>query len=245
VNRVLIIGATSAIAEATARLLAERGSELLLVGRSIPRLTAIAQDLKVRGASRVTVQDLDANDLMAHAAVLKRAEQQLADLDTAIVAYGSLSDQEACERSALLTARELMTNAVSVAALLTQMAEGFAVRRHGTIVVISSVAGDRGRQSNYVYGSAKALVSTFLSGLRQRLHAANVNVITVKPGLVDTPMTESSRKGLLWAKPDRIAQGIIDAIDRSRSTVYLPGFWRPVMWVIRALPEPVLRWLHI
>jgi decaprenylphospho-beta-D-erythro-pentofuranosid-2-ulose 2-reductase len=241
----LIIGATSAIAEATARAMAERGSAFFLVGRSIPRLTVIAQDLKVRGASQVDVQALDANDLTAHGAVLERAEQRLAHLDTAIVAYGHLSDQQACEQSAMLTVQELMTNAVSVAALLTRMAERFAVRRHGTIVVISSVAGERGRQSNYVYGSAKALVSTFLSGLRQRLHAANVRVITVKPGLVDTPMTESSRKGWLWAKPDVIAYGIVAAIDRSRSTVYLPGFWRPVMWAIRALPEPILRRLHI
>jgi decaprenylphospho-beta-D-erythro-pentofuranosid-2-ulose 2-reductase len=114
-----------------------------------------------------------------------------------------------------------------------------AQRRAGTIAVISSVAGDRGRGSNYVYGSAKALVTAFLSGLRQRLVKCGVTVVTIKPGFVDSPMTAAFAKGPLWARPERIAAGIVRAIDRHSGTVYLPGFWRPIMWVIRTIPERV------
>jgi short-subunit dehydrogenase len=154
-----------------------------------------------------------------------------------LIAHGTLSDQKACEGSVELTLREINTNALSVVALLTLIANRLAQRRAGTIAVISSVAGDRGRGSNYVYGSAKALVTAFLSGLRQRLGKCGVNVVTIKPGFVDTPMTAAFDKGMLWAQPERIAHGIVRALDRNSSTVYLPGFWRPIMLVIRAIPE--------
>ena len=111
--------------------------------------------------------------------------------------------------------------------------------------MISSVAGDRGRQSNYVYGSAKSLVTTFTSGLRQRLYKYGVSVITVKPGFVDTPMTAAFPKGPLWAQPERIAQGIVRAIDRSSTIVYLPGFWRPIMGIIRTIPERIFQRLSL
>ncbi len=239
-RRVLIVGAASAIAEATARLLAERGDALFLVARRPDALQALAQDLTVRGARQVGVHRMDATDLAAHAAMLDAAERTLGGLDTVLVAYGTLSDQHACERSAELTVRELMNNGVSVAALLTLIAQRLtAGGAGGTIAVISSVAGDRGRQSNYVYGSAKALVSTFLSGLRQRLRPAGISVITIKPGFVDTPMTAAFRKGALWAKPQQVARGIVRAIDRGTAVTYLPAFWRPVMFLIRAVPERV------
>jgi decaprenylphospho-beta-D-erythro-pentofuranosid-2-ulose 2-reductase len=238
-RKTLIIGATSAIAEATARMLAERGDALYLVARNEPRLAAIAADLSVRGSPRVGCEVLDANDVAAHESMLARAESFLAGCDSVLIAHGTLSDQKACESSVELTLRELNTNALSVVALLTRIANLMAQRRAGTIAVISSVAGDRGRGSNYVYGSAKALVTAFLSGLRQRLGKCGVNVVTIKPGFVDTPMTAACAKGPLWAHPQRIAAGIVRAIDRNSSTVYLPGFWRPIMWVIRTIPERV------
>ena len=111
--------------------------------------------------------------------------------------------------------------------------------------MISSVAGDRGRQSNYVYGSAKALVSAFMSGLRQRLHRSGVAVITIKPGFVDTPMTAAFQKGALWAKPDQIARGIVKALDRGRDVVYLPAFWRPIMLIVRSVPETIFKRLAL
>lgn len=236
-RRVLIIGATSAIAEATARLLAGRGDALYLVARNEARLAAIAADLSIRGSPSVGCDVLDANDFAAHESMLARAESFLAGYDTVLIAHGTLSDQKACEGSVELTLREINTNALSVVALLTRVADRLAQRREGTIAVISSVAGDRGRGSNYVYGSAKAMVTAFLSGLRQRLGKCGVNVVTLKPGFVDTPMTAAFTKGPLWAQPERIARGIVRALDRPSGTVYLPGFWRPVMLIIRAIPE--------
>jgi decaprenylphospho-beta-D-erythro-pentofuranosid-2-ulose 2-reductase len=239
VSKVLIVGAGSAIAEAVARIYAERGAALYLVARKADVLATIAADLKVRGAAVVGTETMDAGDIAAHQGMLSRASDALGGLDIALIAYGTLSDQKACEQSAELTVAELHTNAISTAALLTLIAAQFEARKAGAIAVISSVAGDRGRQSNYVYGSAKALVTAFLSGLRQRLRPSGVAVITVKPGFVDTPMTAAFRKGLLWAKPAQVAAGIVRAIDRSANVVYLPRFWGLIMLVIRSIPERV------
>ena len=244
-RKVLIVGAASAIAQATARIFAASADSIFLVGRNPQLLAAIAADLKVRGAPAVGFEQMDVNDFAAHEAMLARAEQSMNGLDTVLIAHGTLSDQKACESSVELTLRELATNGVSVIALLTRIAARFESRRAGTIVVISSVAGDRGRQSNYVYGSAKALVSAFLSGLRQRLHKSGVAVITIKPGFVDTPMTAALPKGALWAQPEQVAFGIVRAIDRSSTVVYLPGFWRPIMFIIRAVPERIFRSLRL
>jgi short-subunit dehydrogenase len=233
------MGATSAIAEAAARILAARGDSLYLVGRRADALESIAADLKVRGAPLVAFEILDANDVRSHEPMLARATQALSGLDTVLVAYGTLSDQKACQASAELTVQELTTNAISIVAFLTLVAEQFEPRKSGTIAVISSVAGDRGRASNYVYGSAKALVTAFLSGMRQRLSKSGVAVITIKPGFVDTPMTATFTKGALWAKPHTVAAGIVRAIDRSAAVVYLPFFWWPIMAVIRAIPERI------
>jgi decaprenylphospho-beta-D-erythro-pentofuranosid-2-ulose 2-reductase len=245
VKKVLIVGATSAIAQAVARMFAERKSSLFLVGRNEMALASIAADLKVRGAQTVGTLTFDTNDFAEHGAMLDRAEQLLGALDVVLIAHGTLSDQQVCEHSVECTLHELNTNGVSVVALLTLVAGRLEPRRKGSIVVISSVAGDRGRQSNYVYGSAKALVTAFMSGLRQRLYKSGVAVITIKPGFVDTPMTAKFRKGLLWAKPQRIAKGIVRAIERSTPVSYLPGFWRPIMFIIRAVPESIFRRLKL
>jgi short-subunit dehydrogenase len=245
VRKVLVVGAGSAIAEAACRIFAARGDSLYLVARNKDVLAAAAADLEVRGAHAVGAETLDANDLPAHAAMIERAESFMGGLDTVLLAHGTLSDQKACEASVETTLRELSTNGISVVALLTRIAERFERQRAGTIAVISSVAGDRGRQSNYVYGAAKALVTTYTSGLRQRLYKSGVAVITVKPGFVDTPMTAAFAKGALWAKPDRIATGIVRAIDRSATVVYLPAFWRPIMFIIRTIPESLFRRLKL
>lgn len=245
-RRILIIGATSAIAEATARIFATRGDALFLVGRNGEHLKAIAADLGVRGAPRAATAVLDVTDFAAQQAVLDQAERELGGLDIALIAHGTLSDQPACQASVEVTRREFDINAISTIALLTALANRFETRKQGTLAVISSVAGDRGRQSNYVYGAAKAAVSTFLSGLRQRLAKSNVQVLTVKPGFVDTPMTAGiANKGPLWAKPDRIAAGIVRAIDRRRNVVYLPWFWELIMLVIRHIPEPIFKKLKL
>lgn len=244
-RRVLIIGAASAIAEATARRFAAAGDALFLVGRDETRLRRIAADLDVRGAVRTAVASLDVADIDGHAAMLERATRELGGLDTVLIAHGTLADQTECEHSVEVMRREFEVNAIATMALLTPLANRFAEQRGGTIAVIGSVAGDRGRASNYVYGAAKAAVMTFLSGLGQRLAKDSVNVLTIKPGFVDTPMTRDFAKNAFWATPDRIAEGIVRAMERRRAVVYLPGFWRTVMFAIRHLPEAVFRRLRL
>ena len=244
-QKILIIGATSAIAEATARRWAARGAALFLVGRKAERLEQIAADLRVRGAASVACQAQDACARDAHETMLCAAEQAMGGLDVALIAHGSLPDQKACEASVELTLEEIDTNALSVIALLTRLATRFEAQGHGSLAVISSVAGDRGRQSNYVYGAAKGMLTLFLQGLRNRLAKKGVHVLTVKPGFVDTPMTASFKKGALWASPDAIAQGIVSAIDKKRDVVYLPGFWWLIMTLIRHIPERIFKKLSL
>ncbi|QDI04683.1 SDR family oxidoreductase [Xanthomonas cerealis pv. cerealis] len=237
-QRVLIIGATSAIAEATARRYAARGAAIHLLGRQAARLEAIAADLSVRGA-KSSVGVLDVNDGAQHGAVLDAAWSALGGVDVVLIAHGTLPDQAACDASVALSLREFATNGTSTIALCAALAPRLAAG--ATLAVISSVAGDRGRASNYLYGSAKAAVSAYLSGLGQRLRPAGINVLTIKPGFVDTPMTAAFKKGALWAKPDQIAQGIVRAVDRRRAVAYLPGFWWAIMFIITFIPEFVFR----
>jgi len=235
--RVFIAGATSAIAQATARLLAARGASFCLVARDPVKLASVEADLRARGASRVasTVADLD--DFARHPALLDEALAVLGGLDMVFVAHGTLPVQAECERSFARTLAAMNTNFLGAISLAGEAANRLG--RGGTIVVIGSVAGDRGRGSNYVYGAAKGGLAVFLEGLRHRLHASGVNVVTVKPGFVDTPMTRKFAKGPLWASPDTVARGIVRAIDRRAGVVYVPGFWRFIMAVIRALPDRI------
>ena len=244
-QKILIIGATSAIAEATARIWAARGAALFLVGRRAERLETIAADLRVRGAVSVACFAMDACDTGAHAAMIDSATTALGGLDVALIAHGSLPDQKACEASVEQTLKEIDINGLSVIALSTRLAEQFEKQGKGSLAVISSVAGDRGRQSNYVYGAAKGMVTLFLQGLRHRLWRKGVQVLTIKPGFVDTPMTADFAKSSLWAKPEDIARGIVNAIDKKRDEVYLPGFWWMIMTIIRHLPEALFKRLSL
>jgi decaprenylphospho-beta-D-erythro-pentofuranosid-2-ulose 2-reductase len=244
-KRILIVGATSAIAEAVAREFARRGDALVLVARDARRLQTVAEDLRVRGATACETLLFDARALETHGGLVQQATERLGALDAALIAHGTLSDQHACEQSLELLREEFAVNALSVMSLCTLLANQFESQRHGTIVVLSSVAGDRGRQSNYVYGAAKAAVSTFASGLRQRLYPKGVAVVTVKPGFVDTPMTAAFPKNALWASPARVARDIVRAIDRGAPILYTPWFWRPIMMLIRAVPERSFRRLRL
>lgn len=240
-NNVLIIGAASAIAEATARIFAERGANLLLTGRNRARLESLAADLQLRGAQRVATFIMDVNETGLHEELLTHADQAFGDIDIVLIASGTLAGQRQCQASPELTIEELNTNCINVIALLTLLANRFEKRKKGCIAVISSVAGDRGRQSNYVYGTAKAALSTFLQGLRNRLSRSGVQVLTIKPGFVATPMTAGFKKGFLWAQPSQIAKGIVRGIDRKSDIIYLPFFWRAIMTVIKLIPEKIFK----
>ena len=244
-TKILVIGATSAIAEHCARIWAARGDGLYLVARNEESLKTIAADLRVRGAKETQSHYMDLNEMDGHAAMLDAAEAAMGGIDTVLIAHGTLSNQKACEQSVRETLAEINTNALSTISLLTHIANRFEAKQAGTIAAISSVAGDRGRASNYVYGSAKAMVTAFTSGLRQRLHKSNVAVVTIKPGFVDTPMTASFKKGLLWAKPVDVAAMIVRAIDKRKDEVYVPAFWWAVMVIIKNLPEKIFLKLNL
>ena len=218
-KRVLILGATSAIAEQTARQLTAQGASLYCIGRNEQKLQAILADLQVRcgGDQKVAGISSDLTDSSGHENLIAEAERELGGLDAVLIAHGSLPDQAACEQSVALTLQEIELNALSVISLLTILANRFEKQQQGVLAVISSVAGDRGRQSNYVYGAAKGMVTLFMQGLRNRLSKSGVSVVTIKPGFVDTPMTAGFDKGgPLWAKPETIARGIIKSMQKGK-----------------------------
>lgn len=236
-RKVLIVGATSAIAEAVARRLAVRGDSLLLAGRDATRLDAIAADLRVRGAPQAHIGILDVARSDEHARFVEDAWRTHGPFDIVLIAHGTLPDQQACEASVERTLAEMNVNFIGTVSLLTVIANRMQERKSGTIAVITSVAGDRGRQSNYVYGAAKGGVSLFLQGLRHRLAPVGVKVVDIKPGFVDTPMTAAFPKGGLWATPARVAKDIVRALDRGTAVLYTPWFWRGIMWIVRAVPN--------
>ncbi|SDK79413.1 Short-chain dehydrogenase [Franzmannia pantelleriensis] len=239
-KRVILFGATSAIAEQTARQLVAQGASLYCVGRNPDKLTALIDDLKVRAGSQQCIDGCVADlvDHSRHEHLINDATHVLGEVDGVLIAHGTLPVQQACEADVAMTRKEIETNALSVISLLTLLANLFEQQQRGVIAVISSVAGDRGRQSNYVYGAAKGMLTLFLQGLRNRLAKANVDVVTIKPGFVDTPMTADFNKaGPLWAKPDQVAKGIIKAMQRGKDEVYILWFWRWIMLFIRHIPE--------
>jgi decaprenylphospho-beta-D-erythro-pentofuranosid-2-ulose 2-reductase len=245
VKKILIIGATSAIAKATARIWAKTGNELFLVARNEQLLESMQKDLLIRGASRVNIYQIDFRNFEKHSLMLEQAFKTLGEIDIVLIAHGTLSNQVECEHSVELMLEEIKINALSVLALLTPLAKYFELQKNGVIAVIGSVAGDRGRQSNYVYGSAKGMLAIFLSGLRQRLHPFGVAVINLKPGFIDTPMTKNFKKGILWSSPEKIAPQIIQACNRKNGDVYLPFFWFYILAIIKIIPEFIFRKMRL
>lgn len=244
-KRVLILGASSAIAEHTARLFAARGDQLVLVARNAQRLKTISDDLRVRGAKDCDFRVAVLSDTASHTDLLHEATALLGGLDIVLIAYGTLGDQKAGEHDFAKALQELQINCLSVLSLLTLVANQLEQQGYGCIAVISSVAGDRGRQSNYIYGTAKGALTIFLQGLRNRLGKTKVQVLTIKPGFVDSPMTKEFKKGALWVKPAVIAQGIVKAIDKRKDVVYLPFFWRYIMFIIKLIPEKFFKRLSL
>jgi decaprenylphospho-beta-D-erythro-pentofuranosid-2-ulose 2-reductase len=232
----LVLGATSSIAIATMRRLAGPKTHFMLVARNSNRLTAVAQDLMTRGAMAVDTWVMDLDDTTGHAEMLTAAAQRLPTIDLALIAHGVLGDQEAAEADFEVAAAILHTNFISTVSLLTWLANYCQDRKGGTLAVISSVAGDRGRKSNYVYGASKGALNIFLDGLRNRIDRDGVQVLTIKPGFVATPMTAHVPKNALFASPDQVARGILKAVERRRDVVYVPWFWFWIMTLVCAIP---------
>lgn len=244
-NGALIIGATSAIAVAAARRFAADGTPLVLVARDGEKLETMAADLKVRGARTVETITLDVRQTDRLAEVVDAAFAVLPTIDLVLVAHGTLVDQEAAECDVATALEGIQVNFTSVVALLTLIAPRLQKAGRGTIAVIGSVAGDRGRRKNFVYGAAKGGLDVYLSGLRNSLASSGVRVVTIKPGFVDTPMTAHLPKNALFAAPETVGDGIYAAIRGGRDVVYLPWWWRPIMSVIKAIPEVVFKRLNI
>jgi len=245
-RRVLIVGATSAIAQAVARQYALQRAHLALVARDEQKLAAVAADLSVRGAARLSSFLWDARQWEKAAEVVRWAQQELGTLEVVLIAHGSLPLQEQLWHAPERSLEEFHVNATSVVALLSHLVPLLERQRQGVVGVISSVAGERGRQQMAVYGAAKAAVTAFTAGVRGYLYRYNVRVITIKPGFVDTPMTAHLRKNLLFASASGVGKRIYRALEHGRPDIlYVPWWWRPVMALVRSLPEAVWKRLRI
>lgn len=245
-QKILIIGATSAIAVACARLWAAQQAAFFLVGRNSNKLEQTKADLLARGATEVHSFIMDINQLDQHPLLLEQAFKNLVQVDSVLIATGTLPNQDACEQDVTIVLQEFTNNGLSSIALLTLLANRMEQQGFGTIAVISSVAGDRGRGSNYLYGTAKAALSTFCEGLRSRLFKKGVQVLTIKPGFVATPMTLGlPLPKLLVATPEKVASDIVNGIKHGKDVLYTPWFWQYIMLIIRLTPQAVFKRLKL
>jgi decaprenylphospho-beta-D-erythro-pentofuranosid-2-ulose 2-reductase len=236
--QIAIFGATSAIAADVARLYAARGARLYLVGRSAEKLAALVAELgpAVIGSA---LQDFDRTEDAG--ACVEAAFNALSRCDVALIAHGLLGDQRQSETQLTAAEEIARTNYLSVIALLIPLANRLERQAAGQLAVLSSVAAERGRPRNYTYAAAKSALNVYLQGLRSRLYSAGVQVHTLKLGPVDTPMTATHRKNLLFARSPEVARSIIRAIERGAAESFVPGYWRPIMFAVRNLPEFVFQ----
>ncbi len=242
---VLIIGATSTIARAIAVELAQQGKALHLAGRDAAEVERTAQDLAIRYQAPVSWSQFEATAYETHADFFEKAIAQMGQLEGVILSLGELGDQVQAQADFNQAQRIIASNYVGVVSILTYVANYLEQQCQGYIIGISSVAGDRGRQSNYIYGSAKGALSLFLQGLRSRLAKVGVQVLTVKPGFVDTKMTFGKSGMFLVAKPEQVAKAILRARDRRKNIAYVPWFWFWIMLIIQAIPEPIFKKLKL
>lgn len=242
----LVVGATSGMGQAIARRLAQEGIPLILAGRDMEALERQAKDLQVRFRIDVEVRAFEALRFESHAEFWKRCVEHFdGELEGVMLCHGEMPEQEDAARDFSVARRMIDINYVSMVSLLNLAAQHFEQRGHGWIAALSSVAGDRGRPSNYLYGSTKSALSAVLSGMRARLDGRGIVVVDVRPGFVDTGLTWGRPGMFLVASPDRVARDVIRGITRNRAIVYTPCFWLGIMFIIRAIPEFVFRKLKL
>jgi len=242
-KKIMVFGACSAIAQETIKCFAREDADLFLIDLSLHRLEAVRDDVIARtgSKSKFFLDTMNALDFAQHESLINKVIKQMNGLDAVLIAHGTLPDQQKAQLSAELTLREFAINCTSVISLITIIANYFEQKGEGTIAVISSVAGDRGRQSNYIYGAAKGGVTRFLQGLRNRLSTKGIKVITIKPGLVDTPMTAGVKKNPLFSSAEVVGKGIYKSMRSGKDVVYLPSYWRLIMWVVIHIPEGIFK----
>ena len=244
--RTLILGANSAIARAVAEILAGKGDELYLASRNYDETKRLASHLNVKCGIKTYAARFDATDYDSHGPFFGQVLKEMGEVDRVLIAFGYLGDQERAIRDFSEARKIIEINYMGAVSILTHIVPYMEERGKGVIAAISSVAGDRGRGSNFPYGSAKGALSIYLSGLRNRLHKKGVKVITIKPGFVDTPMTAHlDLPKRLVSRPERVARDIVKAMERGGDEVYTPGYWRLIMAVIKAIPEPIFKRLNL
>jgi short-subunit dehydrogenase len=234
---VLILGATSSIARHAAAALARRGRPLFLAARDAVELERMAADLRIRYGASIACEPFDAEDYDNHGAFFEEVLKRSGGLAGVVLTFGYLGEQERAARDFRECERVIARNFTGAVSVLNLCADYLESRRGGFVVAVSSVAGDVGRQSNYLYGAAKAGLNVYLQGLRNRLHLSGVRVVTIKPGFVDTPMTFGRPRLFLVASPRTVGERIARAAERGNEVVYVPWFWHPVMLTLRLLPE--------
>lgn len=240
---VLILGANSDVAESLAKLLATKGHELILAGRSKEKLAALKSDLEIRSNAVCDIVEFDAEKIDNHNNFYNSINKKP---DWVICAFGQLVEQDDTLENADLTNKSYLVNMLGAISILDIIANDFGNRKAGVIVGISSVAGDRGRASNYTYGSAKAGFTAYLSGLRNRLYKSGVHVVTVKPGFIKTKMTSHLElPNILTASPEEVADKIEKAIRKKSDVIYVKWFWRYIMMIIKAIPEGIFKKLNL
>lgn len=242
---VLIVGATSAIARALSRKLAAAGHDLYLAARDTDELRRLCADLHTRYRVHVAFSVFDIEDTASHDMLLAAVDETLGGLGGIVLASGALGDGTRIREDDAMAAHVLAVNFTGPALLLGRCARMLEAKGHGFIIGITSVAGDRGRQSNYTYGAAKGGLALYLQGLRNRLYRAGVHVMTVKPGFVDTAMTYGLPGMFLVASPEDVATNIMRGLKRRRNVLYTPWFWFGIMWIIRHIPERIFKRLSL
>jgi len=235
----LILGAASDISIALAKKFAAEKYAIQLAARDVSRLQPLVSDMAIRYNCNATLHEFDALKSDTHASFFEGLDPKP---DLVICVFGYLGNHELACKDWQEALRIINSNYTGALSILNIVANAYEQKKQGTIVGISSVAGERGRQSNYIYGSAKAGFTAYLSGLRNRLFKSGVHVVTVKPGFVYTRMTENlTLPKMLTARPDEVAEGVYAAVVKKKNTVYIKWFWRWIMMVIRSIPEPVFK----
>ncbi|MGQ9819182.1 MAG: SDR family NAD(P)-dependent oxidoreductase [Candidatus Kapaibacteriales bacterium] len=242
-KKICIFGATSAIAQSLIHYLEGSDVSFVLFGRDLDKLEIVKRDILARSEAKVFVEKFEAKDFNMHIAYVEKAESLLGGLDLSIIAYGWLPDNKKLESCPELIIENFLVNSYSIISIASIIANLFEKKGQGTLAVITSVAGDRGRRTNYFYGSAKSSLDVFLEGLRHRFTKTNVSVITIKPGIVDTPMTSNLSKNILFSSPETVAKDIFEAIIHNRPVIYSPFYWKYLMFIIKLLPRPLFNQL--
>ncbi len=238
---VLVLGATSPIARRLAQRYAEAGRAVFVTARDAEEAQGIAADLRIRYQVDAGSAAFDATDFDAHPALVEQAEERVGTLTVAVVAFGEMGEQSQSESEFARARSVIDTNFTGAASICEAIAARMVVNGGGSIVGLASVAGDRGRQSNYFYGAAKGAFALYLQGLRNRMHHQGVHVMTVKLGFVDTRMTFGMRTGIPIVSPDQVSRALFDAQQRGVDTLYYPRFWRGIMGVVGAIPERIFK----